>query len=657
MKKALPRIFALAPLLLSFQFLCADEIAGYSGTLSIELSAGTASNPSYKVVSAGIAPEPVLTGFVASVTSNTINFETSTDSDGNTVSPFIPNVFKNTIKVPFLKATRSGNSVNAVNIGNSGKGFTSGKPPEIVFDYPDGGDDVATAVATLNGTGGITSINLTHGGSGYGSDPTVTVIAGPHFVRLTEPNSPDVGRSFLILDNNATGLTVDISRLASGESLTGILKKHYSVEIIPVNTLGSMMGISQSDCPLEAGNRDAADLVYLWDYDKSMYISYYFFTGSSRYPAGWYNRSKMRAGHQNETIIYPDEGFIVARRTNSAASIELVGSVSDVNQKLRLPASGAQVVMNNPFGVDVLLGEIIPTKFLGTSSTDFRPSANDGNTTLADTIFFLSGSTWDQYYYKGGINDGVTQVATASAKLDSPGSGRALTNADVSLASGTITNLQSCTSNGTTSGVDHNTSEYTKVTISGTAPAAGFEITFGGIAGRSVSDTYNAAASAQYELDVEGSDIAAGSGIMVFSTLNGTFEVIASGSGYVVINQKRDVNFESGKGTKTWSTGSGGAGYNTNAKVYFVGGDGSGGEGTATVSSGAVTGISVTNGGSGYTSAPQVVIAGGGWRKVGAADAVQDSQSLAADDGMIIMRANPSGIMTYIEAINPNKKK
>ena len=138
---------------------------------------------------------------------------------------------------------------------------------------------------------------------------------------------------------------------------------------------------------------------------------------------------------------------------------------------------------------------------------------------------------------------------------------------------------------------------------------------------------------------------------------NGTFEVMASGSGYVVINQKRDVNFESGKGTKTWSTGSGGAGYNTNAKVYFVGGDGSGGEGTATVSSGAVTGISVTNGGSGYTSAPQVVITGGGWRKVGAADAVQDSQSLSADDGMIIMRANPSGIMTYIEAINPNKKK
>ena len=44
--------------------------------------------------------------------------------------------------------------------------------------------------------------------------------------------------------------------------------------------------------------------------------------------------------------------------------------------------------MNNPFGTDVILGEIIPADFMGTEVYDFRPSASDGNTTHADTIFF-----------------------------------------------------------------------------------------------------------------------------------------------------------------------------------------------------------------------------------------------------------------------------
>ena len=79
--------------------------------------------------------------------------------------------------------------------------------------------------------------------------------------------------------------------------------------------------------------------------------------------------------------------------------------------------------------------------------------------------------------------------------------------------------------------------------------------------------------------------------------------------------------------------------------------------GTAAVSGGAVTGITVTSGGTGYTSAPQVVVTGGGWRKVGAADAVKDGDLLGSTEGMIIMRRNPSGALTYIEAINPNKQK
>ncbi|HEV8432004.1 MAG TPA: C25 family cysteine peptidase, partial [Thermoanaerobaculia bacterium] len=55
----------------------------------------------------------------------------------------------------------------------------------------------------------------------------------------------------------------------------------------------------------------------------------------------------------------------------------------------------------------------------------------------------------------------------------------------------------------------------------------------------------------------------------------------------------------------------GGSGY-TSAPEVFITGVGSGATATATVSGGAVTAITVTNGGTGYTSAPLVTFAGGG---------------------------------------------
>ena len=69
-----------------------------------------------------------------------------------------------------------------------------------------------------------------------------------------------------------------------------------------------------------------------------------------------------------------------------------------------------------------------------------------------------------------------------------------------------------------------------------------------------------------------------------------------------------------------------------------------------------MSGITVTNPGSGYTSAPQVVITGGGWRIITDPSAPQDGALLDADEGLILVRANPAGTLTYIEAINPNKK-
>ena len=65
-------------------------------------------------------------------------------------------------------------------------------------------------------------------------------------------------------------------------------------------------------------------------------------------------------------------------------------------------------------------------------------------------------------------------------------------------------------------------------------------------------------------------------------------------------------------GVKSIAVTNGGSGYSTAPTVSFVGGGGSGAATTATIAGGAVTGISVTNTGTDYTSEPTIVITGGG---------------------------------------------
>ena len=64
--------------------------------------------------------------------------------------------------------------------------------------------------------------------------------------------------------------------------------------------------------------------------------------------------------------------------------------------------------------------------------------------------------------------------------------------------------------------------------------------------------------------------------------------------------------------------------------------------------------------GSGYAYAPQVIISGGGWRKVGASNPngnvfIADGEILEATEGIVIIRKNSSGILTYLKPKNPFK--
>jgi hypothetical protein len=218
---------------------------------------------------------------------------------------------------------------------------------------------------------------------------------------------------------------------------------------------------------------------------------------------------------------------------------------------------------------------------------------------------------------------------------------------DLFIGSGNITGLESCDAAGGTSGISGNESNYTKVSINGgISDLDGFSITISDVNGYLLYDGGLSEANASTGLEID-----SGNGSLVLSKINGTHEIVESGSGWVVLNLQRDVNFLNSEGTRTWAIGSIGSGYDDTktAKFYCIGGTaGVSAEGTISANGSIRT---VSTNGSSYTGKPQVIVSGGGWRYTD--DAVRDHESLSASSGLILEREASGGIEAFIESINP----
>lgn len=654
------------------------DVGAIVGAINKSLAGGSASAPKYTVASAAVSGEPVYSGQILNVGSNYITFETTSDESENTVSPFTDGVFLKAVKSPVLTATLSENAIGGITVDYAGSGFTTA--PEIIIDYPDSGDDVAEANCTLN-SGGLNTPTLGNAGSGYDTEPKVTVVGGPHLVKLTESGDSNEGRFFRIIDNNETALTLDISTLAAGESLSNVLQVDYSIEVVPAPTIATVMGRTADELPTNFnesnsnGSTDGADFIYV--FQRTSYTSFCFMPAGGGNPAGWYAPNLMRFGLANDYVLYPDDGFIIAKRTPNELTIDFAGGSQTKNQKMRLPKSGRSACMSNPFGADMLLAEIITPNLIGTGANKFNPGASETDSTM-DVVYFLSGdgNTWPQYYHASGVNVGISKIATANANLPSPSnSGRAINlGTDISMVNGAISTVLSCSATGSTNSLDHNITEHTLITLhSGVAPKVGFNVELSGFFGRKLDGL----GDGTHEVDINGTQVSQGSGIFFRSKLNGTHKIVhRPGNSSFVIKQKRDIRFikgNKGPGAK-WSTGQGGAGYdeaNATAEVfpraYFIGG----GCSTMAVarclvnSSGVITGFSFNNAshnsdnditsGAGYNYSPQVVITSGGWRLVnsGGNHICQDAKMLGATDGFIVVRKGTNRTLTYFKPRNP----
>ena len=640
------------------------NVGGMSGSNIFTIAQGTSADPTYKIVSASSFGTAVFQGTVSAVSNSDTNitFDTYEDDNNITVYPFFSaGSFGLDVLIPQVSATVASGSVTGVSLSNSHYGtmFDSShafsSAPEIIISPSDTGGDDAEVTANLT-SGEITSFSVASGGSGYNAVPDVTIVAGPHFARILDPSSQYYGRCFLITNNSRTKLTLDMSNLANGEStdLDTYFPVNTLVEVVPAATLGSVFGsFSPND-----SNWDSAvnwrgtiasnvDWVYIFDPTLGGYTRYLHVEGGGRF--GWYTRSKGSRKICNNTVIYPDEAFIIARRSTGTVTIESESGLDNTPSQLYIPASGESFIANNPFGMDLLLTEIIPsTEIADSDNTKFRAGDSDEDTDM-DTITVLAGNNWKKYWYKSGVNSGVTTTIKAGAKSVSGG----VSTSDLFIGSGSVTALQSCSDTaGSSTVTNYNDGNYTKISASNiTRDLTGFTITLSDIQGYMLSDDGANEVNATTGETVDTN----GTGSVVYSNISGNFEVVGGASGFVVIEKQRDVNFKDDEGSPAWNIGNVGAGYDTTSSTatwYAIGGGGSGAKGTITTNgSGQYSSFNLTSAGSGYSSTPQIVVSGGGWRYQD--NSPQDDLEVGASDGIIIYRGATGGVKSFLETTNP----
>ncbi len=667
--------FFLVPfsLLLGLNYsLFSSGVGGYSASNTFTVNSGNSTNPTYQISSAAIAGDAVYSGVVSSSDSSSVTFATGTDENNVTTYPFAgANVFNPNAQIPNLTANGTGSSVTVSYPGGydaTGSGFASA--PEIIIDAPSGGGDTSTATATIS-SGEITGITVT-AGSGYTQAPAVTVVGGPHFLRNTTETSTNYGRGFFFPANTTTSLTIDMTRIAAGESATAssFFAVGDTVEVIPAPTLGSVFGADTGDLPTNwtTGFPNSSDWVYLWDNTLKGYFAYCHL-GSSYEPGlkrGWYNTYSIADGVKNNKVLYPDEAFIIAKKTANSVTFTFEGTVQTNDQKMFLPEGYNQVLMNNPYGTDLTLGELVPSTSIGVGdASKFSPGASS-SAANTDTISFLNASGgWDTFYYKSSATTNVTKMHVLGTRSPNGGSSSAaLDSNDFYIGSGAITALDSCTdAAGTNVLTGSNDGNYTKITVSGiVSDNLGFTISLNSVQGYKLNDDGSKEANASTGVEVE----SPARGTIIYSNLIGSHEIVGNGSGFVVIEKQRDINLKADEqdasasnATVTWSIGtlgekSTGGGYT--GKFFCVGGGGPDANATNACQGDIAADGSVSNvtGSGTYSSAPQAVVTGGGWR-TGSAPNAYGNYLVGSSSGVLIFRGYTSGTKTFLSSTNPNQ--
>ena len=551
-----------------------------AGSVSITLKNGTSTAPSYMVVSPGSKEKLIYQGLALSVSENNVSFHKlpSISNPGNLLGPFELGVLGST-RARASSVLDENGSVSEITIISSGSGYEAA--PTVELSPPSEANGTAEQVSPAFAETDFNSsnlflegINVISSGRGYTHPPEVSITGGPCFLRIIESESNHSGAFFKIISN--TDDVLELSNPANID-LSIAIQSGFMVEVFQGWTLGSLLGYEET--PLYShSDSELADWVYiLKEPDQQTGVPEEDYTAHFHDGTKWVEVLSPD-NISSDTILMPDESFIIVRRNESETEISISGLVSFNGSAWHIPAFGKKNLVCNPFPSEIMLSDLIDSDSIITEANESNGHLwlSSPNQDLADNIHILESGTWTTYWHDGS-NLNVTTPAEISVRRGS-GSGGALTGNDFSFTSGSIEEL----SNPTTGNV--------MVTSSNHGLKNGFLVTISSVNGRLTNED-------KIQINEESELVEDGYGIVVSSVVNGIWEITnCTTNTFELKNSSNNCDFVASTQAK-WQTGTAGIGYTHDVQISIRGGGGRNGRAIGTVHDGKINKILLTTGG------------------------------------------------------------
>ena len=611
-----------------------QNTSNLAGSVAISLKKGTNTAPTYLVVSPGSKERVIYRGLALSALENNVSFNKlpSISNPGNLVGPFQPGVLGST-RARAISVLDENGSISAINIISRGYGYTG--IPNVFLPPPSEAngtaDQVSPAIAEVDfdfSNQIIEGIEVVGKGRGYLQPPEVFIEGGPCFLRVTDSDSNHSGTFFKILSN--TDDMLELSNPANID-LSIAVQSGFMVEVFQGWTLGSLLGYEETSLYSNA-DPSLADWVYiLKNSDQQTGQPDEDFTAHFHDGSKWVEVSNTDQNSSN-TILMPDESFIIVRRDNTDTEVSISGIANIETSAWEIPPFGTKNLVCNPFPSDIMLSDLFAPESITTEANESNGHLwlSSTNQDLADNIHVLDAGTWTTYWHDGS-NLNISTPAEISVRRGS-GAGGALTVNDFSFIEGPIEEISNPASGNVL------------ITSTNHGLKNGFLVTISSVSGRLTNEN-------KIQINEVSQPVEDGYGLVVSSMVNGIWEVTnCTAHTFELKDSSNNCDFIPSTQSK-WKTGSAGMGYTHDVQISILGGGGRNGRAVGKVVDGKIDRILISSGGLFYTSPTYAKIHAGGWRSISRGNAPLNDKLIPAGSGVLIERKHPHGVSSLLKLL------
>lgn len=243
----------------------------------------------------------------------------------------------------------------------------------------------------------LTSTTISFSGTPFTSG-SLAQVGSPFFARIS--SGAQAGRIMLITANTANSITVDVtdnSAQTTNLDTSGFaLAVADKVEVIVGDTLAGLFGDNTAGSPLVfvgGSSVFTADAVGIYNRSTAKFDAYFFSTAQGF----GYWRTSASAANANNTVIYPEAGLQIGRKTNRlATSLTILGDVPVISPLTKARGSASTAYNSTRFPTDVTLAQLSFSNWTRGTNTFTADTVGIYNPTTAklDVYYQLAGGQW-----------------------------------------------------------------------------------------------------------------------------------------------------------------------------------------------------------------------------------------------------------------------